>query len=177
MANTEATRPRNDGGGGRRFISVAVALVSVGLFLAWLATRSPQETVAVQEPGAAGPAEPQETGAPATVIEPDVLAGAEARNYLGQAVELRSVPVTSPLGPQLFWIELPNGMPYLIRMAQGTQPPAGTSVRIVGEVHEKDEAVLDEWEQQGVLQSADHRLQAEYGTTYIAARRIQPAAN
>jgi hypothetical protein len=176
MANTEATTPRKQGRGSSSWISVAVALVAVTVFLGWLATRQPPETVAVEEPDAA-PAGPDDTGAPATVIQPDALTGTGARAHIDQDVELASVPVTSPLGPQLFWVELPGGTPYLVRLAQGTQPPVGTSVRVVGRVLEKTDALLDEWEQAGVLQSSDHRLQAEYGATYIEARRVVPAAN
>jgi hypothetical protein len=47
---------------------------------------------------------------------------------------------------------------------------------MTGVVQEKNDAVLDEWEQSGVLESDDHRLQAEYGSTYLQARRIEPAA-
>jgi hypothetical protein len=176
MANPEATTPRKQGRGGSSWISVAVALVAVTVFLGWLATRQPPETVAVDEPDAAR-AGAEDTGPPAMVIQPDALTGTGARSYVDQDIELQSVPVTSPLGSQLFWIELPGGTPYLVRLAQGTQPPAGTNVRVVGRVVEKTDALLDEWEQAGVLQSADHRLQAEYGGTYIEARRVVPAAN
>jgi hypothetical protein len=177
MAKTEATTPRKQNRGGSSWISVAVALVATAGFLGWLATRQPPETVAVDEPGGGAPADAADTGPPATVVQPDALTGTGPREYLGQDVELTSVPVTSPLGSQLFWIELPGGTPYLVLLAQGTQPPAGTNVRVVGRVTEKTDALLDEWEQAGVLQSADHRLQAEYGSTFIEARRVVPAAN
>jgi hypothetical protein len=176
MANTEATKPRKQARRGGSWISVAVALLAVGVFLGWLATRQPEEAVAVREPGDR-PAAGGEDVATGRVIEPDALTGTGARDHLGQEIQLSSVPVSSPLGPQLFWIELPGGTPFLVRLAQGTPPPAGRNVSISGTVMEKTEAMLDEWEQTGVLQSADHRLQAEYGATYIEARRVVPAAN
>jgi hypothetical protein len=37
--------------------------------------------------------------------------------------------------------------------------------------------VLSGWEQEGILQDEGHRMQAEFGTTYIHARLIQPAAD
>jgi hypothetical protein len=180
MAKTEATQPNRRRGGG--ILPVAVALVTVGLFLGWLATRQPDETVAVAEPGA-GEAVQQDDAAdetPATVIRAGDLVQ-QAGQYVGQAVQLESVAVLSPLGPHLFWIELPGGAPYLVKLEdaqieRGAQAPqAGRNVQVVGRVLEKTGAVLDGWMERGVLQSEDHRLQAEYGTTYIEARRVQPA--
>jgi hypothetical protein len=181
MANTEATQPksRRTGPG---WLPVVVALVAVGLFLGWLATRQPDETVAVAEPGA-GEGVQEEAAVddvPATVIRTGDLVQ-QAGEYVGQVVEIPSVAVLSPLGSSLFWIELPGGAPYLVKLAdaqidRGAQvPQTGRNVQVVGEVREKTGAVLDEWMERGVLQTEDHRLQAEYGTTYIEARRVQPA--
>lgn len=177
MANTEATTPRQHSRSGSNWIPMVVALVAVAVLLGWLATRQPEETVAVDEPGAAAPAQPAEPDEPATVIDADDLAGTGAREYVGQVVELSAVPVTAHLGSQLFWIELEGGAPYLVRLAEGSLPATGGEARIVGTVMEKTDAVLDEWESAGVLESADHRLQAEYGGTYIEARRVGPAEN
>jgi hypothetical protein len=176
MANTEATTPRREGRSGSSWISMVVALVAVAGLLAWLATRQPPETVAVDESGteALQPAEPD---MPATVINAADLSGTAAREYVGQDVELSAVPVTAHLGSQLFWIELEGGAPYLVRLAAGNLPATGGEARIIGRVTEKTDAVLDEWESAGVLESADHRLQAEYGGTYIEARRVGPAEN
>jgi hypothetical protein len=180
MANTEAPQPRRRKSG-MNWIPAGVALVTVALFIGWLATRQPQAGVAVTEPDAAGEATDDAEGAgPATVIDPAQLAGATVRDLVGQDVELTSVPITSVLGPQLFWIELPGGSPFLVKLNQnlvdrGTQVQAGRNARIVGRIQDKDDAVLAEWEQAGVLRSESDRLQAEYGNTYIEARQIQPA--
>jgi hypothetical protein len=173
MANTEATTPRKRGRGGSSWISVAVAVVAVGVFLGWLATRQPEEAVAVAEPEGPVDTLPDEAG-PATVISADALSGAGAQQHLNENIEISSVEVMSPLGTRLFWIEA-GGAPYLVYIEAGEAPPAGRRVRVTGTVREKTDALLDEWEQAGVLRSEGDRLQAEYGTTYIQARRVQPA--
>jgi hypothetical protein len=180
MANTEAMKPEKRRTGG--WMPVAVALVAVGVFLGWLATQQPEETVAVEEPGAGQLAEGA-AGAEeqATLVEPGVLVQ-QAGEYVGQTVELQSVAVMSPLGDQLFWIELPGGMPFLVKLSDAEiqrgarAPQGGRRVHLVGQVLEKNEAVLDGWTERGVLQTADQRMQAEYGTTYLEARRVTPAA-
>jgi hypothetical protein len=178
MAKTEATRP--DGRRTAGWIPVAVALVAVGLFLGWLATTRPEEAVTVAEPGAGQTTDEAVTDdAPATVITPGALV--QPGQYVGQTVEVESVAVIAALGPSLFWVELPGGTPFLVKVGdaqieRGAQAPqAGRNVRLVGQVMQKTGAVLDAWMERGVLQSEDHRLQAEYGDAYIEARRIQPA--
>jgi hypothetical protein len=181
MAKTEAPKPRSSRSG-TSFIPAAVALIAVGLFIGWLATRRPDPGVAVAEPDPRGaPAAGEATG-PATPIGAARLSGAGARELIGQDVELTSVPISSMLGSQLFWIELPDGSPFLVHMdealmARGVPVQAGRNARIVGRVLDKDTALLDEWQATGVLRSEGDRAQAEYGTTYIEARQVQPAAN
>jgi hypothetical protein len=181
MAKTEATKPDRRRTAG--WIPVAVALVAVGLFLGWLATQEPEGTVAVAEPGdrpTMGDEDATADAGPVTVIQPGVLVQ-QSEQYVGQTVELQSVSVISPLGPHLFWIELPGGSPFLVKVSDtqiergALTPQAGRNVHVVGQVREKTDAVLDAWVERGVLQSEDHRMQAEYGTAYIEARRIQPA--
>jgi hypothetical protein len=166
MANTETTSSRKNGGS--NFMPLAVALVAVAVFIGWLATREPEQAVAVQEPDA-------DQGGPATVVEATTLSGA-GQQYIGQNVQLTGVEVMSPLGSRLFWIDA-GGQPYLVHFEEGAMPESGARVQITGTVREKNEAVLDEWEQAGVLESEGHRLQAEFGSTYIQARRVQPAAS
>jgi hypothetical protein len=163
------------------FVPALVALVSVAVFLGWLATRQPTTTgVAVAEPDdAAADATGPATGTP---IEAEQLNQQGGRGLVGQNIELASVPVTSTMGQHFVWIELPGGTPYLVRLDralvdQGTPVAAGRNARIVGRVELKDDAVLSGWEQEGILQDEGHRMQAEFGTTYIHARLIQPAAD
>jgi hypothetical protein len=177
MANTEAPQPRRRRSG-PSWVPVSVAVVTVGLFLGWLVTRQPTESVAVAEPNATNEAPGDDpTQAPATTIQASELQQSEA--LVGQVVEVPSIGVIAGLGPQLFWAELPGGSPYLVRIgerlvAQGVGVPTGR-VQLTGQVQAITDSVLNAWVEQGVLQSANDRAQAEYSTTYIDARRIQPA--
>lgn len=176
MAKTEATTPQKRRSGSN-WTPVAVALVTVGLFLGWLATRKPEEAVVVAEPDTE--VQDETTAGPAVAIDAGDLN--QADQYVGQVVALERVSVMSPLGPALFWIELPGGSPYLVKLdsaqiARGTRvPAANTNVHVTGQVLNKSEAVLSTWLEEGVLQSEGQRSQAEFGATYIEARRVQPA--
>ena len=169
--------------GGRSWISVTVAVIAVVLFFGWIATREPPESVAVAEPGADTiPAAAPD--APATTVEPaDLTQSATARGLIGQDIELQAVPVSSALGAQMFWIELPGGSPYLVQLdsamvASGQSvPQSGGQVRIVGRVTDKSQEVKDRWMSTQVLADADELAQAEFGTTFILARRVEPAGS
>lgn len=176
MANSEAPRAGRSRSSSS-VVPVVVALLAVGLFLGWLVTRQPEETVAVAEPGRtdAAAADP---AAPATVIDPATLN--QPDQYVGQTVELESINVISTLGTQMFWVELPGGSPYLVKVdstaaAQGATAPASGRVNVQGQVQRITPTVLDDWMARGLLRNEDERLQAEFSSTYIQARRVQPA--
>lgn len=182
MANTDAPQARRSERGAQNIIPIVVALVAVGGFLAWLATRQPTANgVAVAEPGQNEAPAGNAQATTGTAIEPAQLAEQGGRPLVGQDVEV-TAPVTSAMGQNFVWIELPGGAPYLVRLdpslvQAGQQPPMGRPARIVGRVENKDDAVLNQWTQDGVLQDEGHRMQAEFGVTYIHARLIEPAAN
>ncbi|HSJ09937.1 MAG TPA: hypothetical protein VK928_08480 [Longimicrobiales bacterium] len=172
----------NQAKGVSSFISVGVAIVAVVLFLGWLATRERPAEVAVEEPdSAAAPAAP--AGGPATVVEADSLTrSAFVRSMMGQDVELRGMPVSTAMGGNFFWIDLPNGQPFLVKLdsamiAAGQTAPGSGAVNITGRITAKDAALLDQWRQAGVLESDDHKMQAEFGSSFIEARLVQPAGN
>jgi hypothetical protein len=169
---------------GSNWIPAAVALVAVAGFMIWLATREPPASVAVIEPGDTT-ADTLAQGGPAQTIEPEVLnQTATARELIGQDVQLSSVTVSDVLGTQMFWIELPPGnAPYLVKLdsaqiASGIALPApGSSVSVTGRVTEKTAALLDGWRASGALQDDNQRMLAEFGSTFIEARRVAPAGS
>jgi hypothetical protein len=176
MAKTDAS-----GRTGGSWIPVAVAVVAVGLFFGWIATREPPASVAVAEPGDTA----ADTGAPegpTRPIEPDEL-NQTASALVGQDVELASVRVSDVLGSEMFWIELPGGAPYLVKMDSSliaggrALPQPGVAVRLVGRVLEKTTGVVDSWMESGALETADQRMLAEFGSTFISARRVDPAGS
>ena len=181
MAKSEAAQSRRRGDG-PSWLAASVAALTVVLFLAWLASRRQPESVAVVEPTPNAPANgAADTGA--MLVTPEELNNAARVTELrGQDVRLERAEVISAMGTQLFWLQLPGGTPYLVKLdsalvAAGTQAPATGHFQIVGRVLEKSGAVLDRWQQSGVLTSDGDRQQAEYGTSYIEARRLQPAGS
>ncbi|HEX6132494.1 MAG TPA: hypothetical protein VFZ24_00840 [Longimicrobiales bacterium] len=172
MANTDRR--------GGSWIPVAVAVVAVAAFMGWLATREPPESVAVQEPGDTAAADTP-SGAPAQVIPADTLVQFSSA-LIGQNVEIESVPVSDVLGANMFWIELPGGSPYLVRMdganiaAGAPLPAAGSNVRVVGRVLQKDAALIDQWAAADSL-TDDQRMLADFGGTFIEARVVESAGS
>jgi hypothetical protein len=157
------------------------AILVVAVFLVWLAlTSEPSVVVAPEETGGdtTALAAANET---ATVVAPTEFEGNQ-QTYWGQEIQLQNVAVASTMGPQIVWIELPSGAPFLVKMndalVQSGQAVAPQSrVTVVGRVLEKTDSVLSAWQQSGALQNDGHRQQAEFGTTYMEARRIQPASS
>lgn len=176
MAKTDAAGTQSGG----NIISVVVAVLAVGLFIGWLVMQKPAETVAVVEPG-----QTSQTAAdgPVTVVTPDELnTTARVRELQGQDIRIDDIEVVSALGPQLFWLQLPGGAPFLAKLdsaliASGTQAPSSGHYTIVGRVLEKNDATLAGWQQAGVLRSDGDRMQAEYGSAYIEARRVDPVGS
>jgi hypothetical protein len=152
------------------------ALVLVGAFLAWLAMTSEPSVVATPDENGSDDTTAV-VGATGTVVPPADFE-TNVKQYYGQTIELRNVPVAQLMGTQVVWIELPSGAPFLVKMdsalVAGGARPAGR-VDIVGTVQEKTPQVLDQWEQSGALENAGHRAQAEYGTSYIEASAIRAA--
>lgn len=172
MENTGTTPSRQRG---VSMLPLGLALVAVLIFIGWLATRPREQAVVVQEPPAGAAVAAEEPGGPPVPIDAAVLPTAAAQQHVGQYVEIANVEVLGSLGARMIWIQA-GGMPYLVQLEEGTAPAGlGQRVTIRGVVREKTEAVLDEWMRTGVLESEDHRLQAEFGTTYLQARRTQPA--
>ncbi|HEX6308946.1 MAG TPA: hypothetical protein VFZ69_12200 [Longimicrobiales bacterium] len=175
MANTDRR-------GGSSWIPVAVAVVAVAAFMGWLATREPPESVAVREPGDTT-ADTLGGGAmgPAEAIDPGVLVQ-NSSSYVGRVVAIESVPVQDVLGARMFWIELPGGSPYLVRMDQANiaagapLPATGSTVRVVGTVRQKDAALIEQWATSDSL-TDDQRMLADFGGTFIEARVVESAGS
>jgi hypothetical protein len=177
----DASQQTGRGTGGSSWLPVGVAILAVAAFIGWLATRQPPETVAVDEPGESSQVQEQEGPIEATTVDAGQLVqSASARNLMGQTIELPSVRVQETLGSQAFWIELPGGSAYLVRMDTSVtrrtpRPGRGEDVRVIGQVEELTPARLDEWLSAGAV-TQDERNMAEFGpTTYIEAQRVQRA--
>jgi hypothetical protein len=145
---------------------MVLTVLTMGGFMAWLGTNAKPGTVAVVEDTEA----PVDFGA-AEMVTLDELA-ANASGYVGRAIRLDRVPVSSRLGGYAFWAVTSNGMPFLVKLDQalvegGFTVQDGQALNVVGQVREMSAAVLDGWEASGVLTSSDDRMVAEFATEYL----------
>jgi hypothetical protein len=161
---------------------MAIAILLVVGLLFWLAANSePSQVAAVREADEA--AQPSVDDSPAAVDVDEFAANPAA--FRGRNVQLANVTVAAPIGTHAFWIDLPSGQPFLVRMAEsvvaeGRTVRAGEVVSISGPVFERTAAVVSAWEQEGVITTEGQRMEVEFATDYIEARRVaggQPAAN
>ncbi len=166
-------------GASRNLSSPVLALVAIlgaaGLMW-WLAGASQPATVAEVQEGAT-------TGGGAGPAAERVLAGAfesSMSTYVGREIELAGVRVEQIMTPEIIWVSTPNGQPFLVKLdAQamaGPAPAAQTMVDVTGRVLLKSDSTLNAWQQSGAIRDAGQRAQAEFGTTFIEARRVVPAA-
>lgn len=151
------------------------AVVVVAVFVAWLSMTAEPSVTPLQTADDTTDTTPGGAGAvvTATDFEPN------ANNFLGQVIELRDVAVVQHMGASIVWIELPSGSPYLVKVsdevAANGLPTPQSRVNVIGTVREKTDAILQQWQDTGVLQSAGQRTQAEFGSSYIEATAIRPA--
>ena len=173
MADINVERRRS--GGGLTWVLALAAVVVVGGFLYWLGASSEPTSVAVVEGEAADSAD---AGPAATAVALGTFANAPD-SYDGQTIRLESVDVASRLGNEAFWIQLPNQVPYLIKLdsaalSQAAAIQAGGKVTVTGPVRMMNDSVLGAWEQRGVLQGTQ-RDEASFATSFLEAVRVQPA--
>lgn len=157
-----------------------VAILLVAVFLVWLAMTSEPSVVVAPEEAGGDTTELAAANETAAAVAPAEFEGNQ-QTFWGQEIQLQNVQVTSTMGPQIVWIELPSGAPFLVKMNEslvqsGRAVTPQSRVTVVGRVLEKTDSVLTAWQQAGTLQNDGHRRQAEFGTTYIEARRIEPAS-
>jgi hypothetical protein len=152
------------------------ALVVIGVFVAWLSITA--------EPSVAPTVAPDTAQPPGGATGTRQVTAAEfepnAESFNGQTIELMDVLVQQQMGTALMWVELPSGSPYLVKVsdalaASGGLPAAQSRVNVQGTVTEKTTAVLDGWQQAGLLANSGQRQQAEFGSSYIEATAIRPA--
>lgn len=146
------------------------AIALTGGLMVWLAVASePSAPVVVKE----------EDGTAAAGLPTVALAdfAANTKQYEGQAIRLAQLRVASRLGRQAFWIQLPNDVPYLIKLdsilvRQGFQVQGGDAVSVTGVVHPMSDSVLTAWQAQGALTTEDQKVEAQFATSFIEASRV-----
>lgn len=152
-----------------------VAFATIGGFLYWLngqASREMAERQAFADSVAA--AEEEERNRP-PLVDPERIQ-MDASGFQDRAIRLESLPVASTLGTQGYWLEMPNGNPFLVSIGgdaavEGTVEP-GVSVDVTGTVLAMNDSVLTVWTESESIGEGD-RLAAEFATHFIEVLELR----
>lgn len=151
----------------------AAAVVAIIALMGWLlAIRPPPEEAVIPTDDV----ETAEVAAPAGEAVEVAALGTDPEQYVGQTVET-TVTVAAPLGDRGFWADVPGGNPFLVIVDQGAGDPgwisSGSSADVVGTVEAVDEAALDSWITNLMIQP-EARDQAAFATHYLSVTSVTP---
>lgn len=160
-----------DGSSGRGIVFMLVGLAAIAGLLWWLS-----RAAVPSAPTAAEETQLEDIAADTSTV-PIIDAADFAANqagYRGREIDMGDVTVAQVMSPEIIWVELPGGAPFLVRLMPGAERPAAQArVRIIGRVLEKTDSVLNAWEASGAILDAGQRAQSEFGTTFIEARQVR----
>ena len=97
-----------------------------------------------------------------------------AAAFREQMVRVNSVRVMSLVGTKGFWIELPNGNPFLVRTEDDTTVETDQLVDIVGTITAVSESLVADWVASGSISESD-KLIVEFATDFIEVEMLMPA--
>ena len=167
MADNTSRRGAADLG----MLLMIVAFIVIGLFMYYLNVRAAEERALaiVEESDTADEMEVATTVA-ATDLEVD------AGPFEGRLIRVSGLNVASMLGTQGFWLELPNGQPFLISMseevkAEGVAITMGERATVTGIVHAVNDSALNAWTTTGAIGDGD-RLAAEFAMHYLESTEV-----
>ena len=103
----------------------------------------------------------------------------DATAFEGQEIRLEGLNVASLLGTQGFWVEMPNGNPFLVAMsaevmASGVAVAQGDAATVAGTIKAMDEVTLVTWSSAGTISDND-RIVAEFATHFLDATEVEVA--
>lgn len=150
--------------GGRRTAS----LVLLGLVTMIGCGEPAVDQVVEEEPVAEVPVMPEHTEIQAEQLQADAAA------LRGQMVRVNSVRVMSLVGTKGFWVELPNGNPFLVRTEDDTTVEIDQLVDIVGTITAVSESLVADWVASGSISESD-KLIVEFATDFIEVEMLMPA--
>ena len=145
---------------GHDAIRATLSLMTLALFAA-CGGEPDQDMAEEAAPGAA----PAAAMPAATQVEAMELQTG-AQGLAGMMVRVDGIGVVSRLGEQAFWVELPNGNPFLIRTQTPDATGVGATVDIVGTVVLMNDSILNEWVSSGAI-TENQRLEAEFAAEFI----------
>lgn len=154
-----------------------VAFLVIGGFLVWLYQQSQaEEALQLQEAQEAAAAQAEAERRADMLIQPEAIQ-MDASPYAGDTVLIEGQAVASRLGTQGFWLEMPNGNPFLVSFSDsmrtaGVEVTTGQEANVMGIITEMNDSVLTAWTETGAIGEGD-RLAAEFATHFLDARQLQ----
>lgn len=154
-------------GGQSNRVWIIVAVVMVVALLGWLATSS--RSGSGMEDAAV------DVNAPEVVALDNIAQNGYL--FIGETVKVEEVGVSSRLGDYAFWALTSQSMPFLVKLDReivdgGFTFEDGDIVTMVGVLRKLTPEVLDGWEAEGVFQSSDDRMVAEFATEYFEVTEV-----
>ena len=152
-----------------------LAFATIGGFLYWLNGQASQEMAERQAyADSVAAAEEAERNRP-PLVDPERIQ-MDASGFEDRAIRLEGLPVASNLGTQGFWLEMPNGNPFLVSIGseaevEGSVEP-GVSVDVTGTVYAMNDSVLTVWTESESIGDGD-RLAAEFATHFIEVLELR----
>ncbi len=177
MADNNVER-RGDSGASTTWILAVVAVIAVAALIWWLAVNAqPTQIEVAEETGADSAAAAQDAGVPVLTLS-DFAANTDSLQ--GHTIRMNGLQVASTLGTQAFWIQLPNSVPFLVKLdsaavAKGAPLGSGARVSLTGTVHAMSDSVLSAWQQSGAIQGSQ-KDEASFASAFIEAHRAQVKA-
>ncbi|MDT8340744.1 MAG: hypothetical protein RQ751_04460 [Longimicrobiales bacterium] len=154
---------------------MVLTFLLLGGFMYWLyATAEPTQQTVIEEVEDEG--EPDDPSV--TVVSAEELKTAPG-TYAGQTVRLRGVSISSTMGRQVFFVDLPASAdlpstPFLVRAlpeaAAELTPDA--EVSLTGVMVPMADSVVTDWLGAGIISEND-RLLVEFATHFIEATRVR----
>jgi hypothetical protein len=145
-----------------------LAILTVGGFLMWVSVNSEPREVAVAE--GAEPEGPRDDRF--EVIDPEEFA-VDPQAYLGREVHLSELDVAAPMGSRAYWVTLPDGNLYLVKLGEtiGEQVTAreGERLTVAGPIVAMSDSVVAAWTEEGAIATDGQRTEAEFAISFIEA--------
>ena len=97
-------------------------------------------------------------------------------SLVGQTVRVADANVASRMGNHAFWVELPSGSPFLVRMGDAltmdsVQVQQNQSVTVVGPIRTMSDSIVSAWVADSVI-TEGQRIEAEFATHFIEATNV-----
>jgi len=155
---------------------MVLAFAVIGGFMYWLNGQAAREIAERQAFADSVRAAEEAERNRAPLIDPERIQ-LDASGYEGQEIRLRGVPVAGSLGTQGYWLEMPNGNPFLVSVPgtaviEGGPVDSGDNVEVTGRILAINDSVLTAWSTAGSVGDGD-RLAAEFATHFMEVLELR----